>query len=98
MTFEGDQGRSEKVFEYLDYRKLPGCARGSISDQSIAIDIPKFEKDGKPLSGSIKNDLFTIEYALRCFVKIGSIFEVGQGNAIDFPLIIVSNPPTNVEQ
>lgn len=45
-----------------------------------------------PLTGSIDCATFRVDYFIRCFIKIDSVFEVGQGPAVDFPILIVNQP------
>lgn len=42
--------------------------------------------------GSVDTENVKVSYILRCFTKINSMFEVGQGTAVDFPLMVVQKP------
>ena len=33
-----------------------------------------------------------VEYLLRCFIKVKSVFEIGQGLCVQFPIFIVNKP------
>lgn len=61
----------------------------------MTIQIPPFESDSKtPLLGSCFSKEFTVEYYLRCFIKIKTLFEHGQGECIQFPIFIINKEPT----
>lgn len=45
-----------------------------------------------PLCGTTKTKFFQVDYSLRCFIKYASIFELGQGHTVDFPLHVLSRP------
>lgn len=47
------------------------------------------------ICGSVDTQMFSVEYYLRCFVKHDAVFEIGQGNCVQFPLNIVIRPDTD---
>jgi hypothetical protein len=62
----------------------------------VSFFVPTVERDGvTPLLGSCKSENFSVQYYVRCFTKVKSVFELGQGECIQFPVLIVSKPPTD---
>jgi hypothetical protein len=69
--------------EYLNYEKVDGVKKFERISKDFECPIPRFEADGStPLRGSTCSDNFTVQYYLRFFTKVKSIFEVGQGHCI----------------
>lgn len=86
-------GKKVETCEYLNYEKIPGCKKFENVDKSYTCQIPELEIDGKtPLLGSAATTNFSVEYYLRCFTKVKSIFEIGEGLCVQFPLFIQSQP------
>ena len=78
--------------EYLNEMKMEGCKAKQTCTRFYEIPLPQFELDSESLlAGSCFSNNFQIEYKLRCFVKHQSVFEVGQGKALEFPICIVAN-------
>ncbi len=65
--------------EYLNYEKIPGIKKFEQIQTSYNCAIPEREINGQPLLGSANGEFFKVQYFLRCFVKIKSIFEIGMG-------------------
>ena len=42
-------------------------------------------------------DTCTVQYFLRVFIKVKSIFEIGQGLCIQFPIIIINKPSEDIQ-
>ena len=79
--------------EYLSGVKIPGCKPKEAVRREYSIPLPMTEADGRTtICGSVDSQTFKVQYYLRCFVKHSSVFEIGQGNCIQFPLIINSKP------
>lgn len=67
--------------------------------KSVNFFIPTVEMDGvTPLLGSCASENFSVQYFVRCFTKVKSVFELGQGECIQFPVLIVSKPPTDAPE
>lgn len=79
--------------EYMTGVKIPGCKPKEAVRREYSIPLPMTEPDGKTLiAGTVDSQTFTVEYKLRCFVKHASVFEIGQGNCIQFPIQIIHKP------
>ena len=87
-----------ETVEYLNYDKIPGCKKFEAVSKQFLCQIPKLETDGHTkLVGSCQSQSLTIKYYLRCFTKVKSIFEVGQGCCVQFPILIINKPPQVLE-
>lgn len=79
--------------EYMSNIKIPGCKPKEAVRREHSILLPLVESDGKTVmtgtSGSVN---YSVEYKLRCFVKHSSVFEIGQGHCVEFPLHILHRP------
>ena len=81
------------VVEYLEQHKIEGCDRKQSVARHFSLKIPESEQiGGSNLSHSICAKDFKCEYFLRCFVKYNSIFEIGQGTCVEFPIKILPQP------
>lgn len=57
--------------------------------------IPRTElAHSNQLVGSIDGEQIKVEYYLLCYTHVKSIFEVGQGICVKFPIFIISRMPT----
>lgn len=91
-------GKLQETCEYLNYEKISGCKKFENVEKQYNAQIPEFELDGKtPLLGSTQSPNFTVAYYMRVFTKIKSIFEVGEGKCVQFPIYIIPKP-TEVEE
>ena len=92
-------GEMLETGEYLNEMKMEGCKAKEKCTRFYEILLPEFEQDNVNLiSGSCIAENFTIEYKIRCFVKHNSVFEVGQGNCVEFPVYIIPRKlePSNI--
>lgn len=86
-------GKKMETGEYLNGAKVHGCKPKESVRREHSIPIPLVELDGRvPISGTVISSSFSVHYKLRCFVKHASVFEIGQGNCVEFPIRIVSLP------
>ena len=91
VTYVSTSGKEQSTCEYLTYTKLDGVKRGDSTQKECLIEIPQFTADGEEaLSGSCQSLNFSVVYSLRCFVKWQSIFEIGPGHCIEFPLTVLN--------
>ena len=73
--------------------KLPGCNKKSSVIKEYNIEIPR-QENGLPtlLAASSVGPTFKVDYVLKCYVKVKSVFEVGQGICLNMPLVVYHNP------
>lgn len=87
------EGKKITTGEYLSQVKIDGCKAKSQSRHEYQIPIDLVEADGKTwLAGTCSQKDYQVQYYLRCFVKHASVFEMGQGHCLQFPLHIVHKP------
>lgn len=92
-------GKKQEEIEYLEQFKIPGCDSKRSVKRDFAFQIPAQEKKGKsPLSNTAAATLFKVDYWLRCFLKYNSIFEIGQGTCVEFPIYILPRPIAKTDQ
>lgn len=91
-------GKKVETIEYLNYEKIPGIKKYEQATKDYSLKIPVTELNGHTqLLGSMKTDLCSVEYFCRIFVKVKSVFEIGQGICVQFPINIINKPSEDIQ-
>lgn len=86
-----------EIVEYLQDIRSPFRVE-AFTDLNIGpttFTVPAVEGlDGIAVPGTVETPSFSIKYYMRCFMQINSVFEIGQGTCVEFPVIMVAALPT----
>lgn len=78
--------------------KVDGTPRGQERHLDVDIPIPETEPDHvTPLCGNMISQNFSVFYYMRVFVHYKSIFEIGPGHCVSFPVFILNKPDRNFD-
>ena len=78
--------------DYLSYHKVAGCMRREKKLQTFTTIVPR-SSYSEILGPSVSTESFQVEYFLKVYLKYASIFEIGPGHCVSFPLKLVLPEP-----